>query len=1052
ALMLERHGLARMLSIPTDADKFSSDIVSSYRVAQGVCNNPAKDRRTTKGVFHVAEGGLPIPGDKKAVPKETFARLLAAALRPPDDLLTVPFTSTQERPARAFLSLLLRPTVFPEVPGINPARSMEVRFFAPGNLSSNLDFVKSIFGNAGDAFLPENDSALDPESWTGHTGCAILAPHLTTLTKKALGLPNIADATDRQKRDGMCWENEDELYNDGGAFKITCRDKTGVIVTLIADNYFGYCKKEVKSQISYATNLLGNCEEEHAGGAIAFPSFDHGEDFAINASFAGVDHTYANSLEVLGDKADPKPEGYATDKAYPNIIYLPVDATVDQDTQIISWITGGETQSIKLRSGTTYVYPSGYKIELTRPSAGRRWRLVGTQAEGTFCHKPCTVSGGGKSEISKPLTDAMTEGSIVIPDFRGTMAQVKEILYRNYWDRYPHPRKTAETSRPLLDAQRSLGSVLKLLSPSDEYTDEHSRFINSLTKPAIGLALLIKRLYKPSWGDWDQWHGRFTEDIIDGGAGYELKYLNRKVITRYLRVGYDSDGSWRTFSLRKDFLPAAKLQREDDISVSATLPVDQKDGLHPQITAGSHKFIANCEFRFFQRPDDAIHRGYDKAAERDFSTHGNFFSNYEPLDQAQLTDMVEDAINFGEFSKPLRKTLLAAKKAGKPDYVISSDQPRLVDGKPSKNPRYLQDRPDLHDRRSEYLAEIGMHLYRGIPADQPIATPVNAVLPGRRNNPPDKKAGIRSLAVYNPVHYQELPELFMDFIASLTGKSPSTTGAGSEGALTKGPFNPVSPIVDMNNALVSAMLTRQPHFISAAGYVGPDFRVDHDVSLIIPEVWSRMHIAERDPEKMIEEGLLEDCSKIDCAAEVGRLGYRITEKFVVRYFGRVFADPASLFTDEMLRPEKQDMESFVDGVNNIVETQRRVAKLYFDDGSIEDACPPLKALLHIMVHGEYEGKSLQDAEVRDLFDPDAMLESDWYKKRLEAKAKVDARLWGRHLKSLEAFAANEIYAGEQERLQIPQRISLVRMRLSETQDPAYLARLQGTLGADPAVV
>ncbi|MFT4546312.1 MAG: hypothetical protein ACI9MB_000253, partial [Verrucomicrobiales bacterium] len=56
-LVLERHGLARMLSIPTDSDKFTSDIVSSYRVAQGVCNNPAKDRRTTKGVFHVAEGG-----------------------------------------------------------------------------------------------------------------------------------------------------------------------------------------------------------------------------------------------------------------------------------------------------------------------------------------------------------------------------------------------------------------------------------------------------------------------------------------------------------------------------------------------------------------------------------------------------------------------------------------------------------------------------------------------------------------------------------------------------------------------------------------------------------------------------------------------------------------------------------------------------------------------------------------------------------------------------------------------------------------------------------
>lgn len=256
----------------------------------------------------------------------------------------------------------------------------------------------------------------------------------------------------------------------------------------------------------------------------------------------------------------------------------------------------------------------------------------------------------------------------------------------------------------------------------------------------------------------------------------------------------------------------------------------------------------------------------------------------------------------------------------------------------------------------------------------------------------------------------------------------------------------------MNNALVSAMLTRQPHFISAAGYVGPNFRVDHDISLIIPEIWSRMHIAERDPKKMIAEGLLEDCGAIAGVAEVGRLGYRITDKFVVRYFGRVFADPASLFTEEMLQPEKQDMESFVDGVNNIVETQRKVAQHYFDDGSIEDACPPLKALLHIMVEGDYEGKSLQDPELRGLFDPDSMLASDWYQARLKAKAKVDARLWGRHLKSLEAFAANEIYAGEQDRLEIPQRVSLARLRLSETQDPAYVERLQGTLGADPAVV
>ena len=42
-------------------------------------------------------------------------------------------------------------------------------------------------------------------------------------------------------------------------------------------------------------------------------------------------------------------------------------------------------------------------------------------------------------------------------------------------------------------------------------------------------------------------------------------------------------------------------------------------------------------------------------------------------------------------------------------------------------------------------------------------------------------AGIRSLAVHNPIHYMDLPELFMEIICTMTGKSPSTTGAGSEG-------------------------------------------------------------------------------------------------------------------------------------------------------------------------------------------------------------------------------------------------------------------------------
>ena len=206
SIVLERHGIGRMLSLPADGDDFQSSILSSYRVDQGVCHNPLNDRRTTKGVFHVAEGGLPVPFDKREVPKLTFARMLKHALNPPNDVMTLPFTSGKDQPAHSFVSLLLRPVIAPEVPGYLPERTMEIRFFAPGNLVSNLDFVESIFGNAGDPYLPENDARLDIEHWSGHTGCVILAPHLITLKKKDLGLPHKSEATERQIHDEMYYE------------------------------------------------------------------------------------------------------------------------------------------------------------------------------------------------------------------------------------------------------------------------------------------------------------------------------------------------------------------------------------------------------------------------------------------------------------------------------------------------------------------------------------------------------------------------------------------------------------------------------------------------------------------------------------------------------------------------------------------------------------------------------------------------------------------------------------------------------------------------------
>ena len=368
--VLDRAGLARTMSLPPDANSFASPYLRSYRVPQGVLHNPHSDRRTTSGVFHIAEGGFPIPADKQAVPLKAFAALLAAALRPPPGVLTLPFTAGQEDQARLFVSLLLRPLVCPAT-GADPHKSMETRFFAPGSLVSNLDFVESIFGNGGDPHLPENDAALDVAHWTGHAGCVILAPHLVGMKKAALGLPHESDATERQKRDRMYWRDPDEPYNDAAPFKISCRDHRGVIVTIIADNYYGYCKKEVKAQISYAANLFGLCQEEHAGGAIAFATYVLGQEFYAGRTVSLKKTTFEHAMQLLGGLVERKPEGYAVDRRYPEIFYVPEDSGFTLRDGFVGWENEGRAHRLTLRPTSVYVLPSGFRVRLEKQLSRR---------------------------------------------------------------------------------------------------------------------------------------------------------------------------------------------------------------------------------------------------------------------------------------------------------------------------------------------------------------------------------------------------------------------------------------------------------------------------------------------------------------------------------------------------------------------------------------------------------------------------------------------------------------------------------------------------------
>jgi hypothetical protein len=188
------------------------------------------------------------------------------------------------------------------------------------------------------------------------------------------------------------------------------------------------------------------------------------------------------------------------------------------------------------------------------------------------------------------------------------MDQAAEILGKDFSAIYRRRSPDDRSRRPILSPARSLGSVIQLLTPAAEYTDEHNAWARELSQTIRQLVFTVKRYYQAEWGE--KWREHFTVDRINGFLGHELKFDNQKLVGNYLRVGYDSEGAWRIYKLRPDFCPAEKVQMEDDISASIVLPREALNDLDPEYDNPSVKIVQNCERLLFQRPDDAIHRGH----------------------------------------------------------------------------------------------------------------------------------------------------------------------------------------------------------------------------------------------------------------------------------------------------------------------------------------------------------------------------------------------------------------------------------------------------------
>jgi hypothetical protein len=115
---------------------------------------------------------------------------------------------------------------------------------------------------------------------------------------------------------------------------------------------------------------------------------------------------------------------------------------------------------------------------------------------------------------------------------------------------------------------------------------------------------------------------------------------------------------------------------------------------------------------------------------------------------------------------------------------------------------------------------------------------------------------------------------------------------------------------------------------------------------------------------------------------------------------------------------------------------------------VDNACPPLKALLYIMAEGHYEGKDADHADIRQMFTSDYLLNSDWYQQRLCIEQERNIRLWQRHAAYINTVLDSGRIIDEAEQSELQSKLLEVERQLDYLSSDDYQNSLMGSIGAD----
>jgi hypothetical protein len=721
-------------------------------------------------------------------------------------------TSTQDEPGRVLRLAAAAPAVVAGVPGHTrgtpngDALHRARRRWSPTSTSS------SHLRQRRRSLPARRTTPRSTPSWTGHTGLVVLAPHLTTADQEGARPAPRRRRHRAPARDGMCWSDRGRALQRGQGLQGLRPRRARRHRHVIADNYFGYCKKEVKTQISYSANLLATPRRSTPAAPSSSrrlqprpgvhqyvprtPPTSPTSPPATRGVRAGQPggHAPRPRQRRTRPRAGRRPSPCATARSRGRDEAYGASRCVADTTYLAPRLPGRDA---KHRAPTAC---SGPHRHLPTP------RTATSRRPSPAAASPRSRSRSGRLRVrSRPTSPTSTP---TWTRSRRSSPRLQRPVRRPVVER-------PVDHRPLLGAERARAAVIKLFTPSRSTPrsttpsswrrSRRTSRSSSSSRSSGSTARVGRRLAQPLLGQPRQ-----------RPRGNRLRLDGDKIVVNMLRVGFESDGSWRLFACGPTSRPPPRCRPRTTSPRPRWCPTGGPDADRCRA-----RYVENCE----QAAVPAARRRHPprlrQAGREATSPARHVHLQLRAADHGTPARWSRTPGASQQFTEPMAgpdpSRAASGRRRGSPPTSSARRDPRLVNGKPSKNPRYLQVRPTSPNPEATASADDGA---APAPPGLPLASrvrpaPVDIVAAGRRNNPAEP--GVPPLCAYNPLHYMELPELFMEFISSMTGKSPSTTGAGSEGAMTKGPFNALPPIYDLNAAFLSFALTGYDGWLSSPG-------------------------------------------------------------------------------------------------------------------------------------------------------------------------------------------------------------------------------------------